>query len=75
MSASKYTWKIYSTHLVAISILVIMMISLLLIFVDNMWYQVAISFVMLAFYWIFMAMSLEKSAFSDARADTFHIKK
>lgn len=75
MSTSKYILKMFASHIIAVAILVFMMISLLLIFMDNMVYQSIISVVMAAFYWIFIAMSLEKYTLTDARYNEFSYKK
>ena len=71
MSTGKYILKTLGTHIVAVAVMTFMMIALILIFQDNMWYQVAVSFVLLSFYWIFMGFSLEKYALYDAKNNKF----
>ena len=71
MSTGKYILKTLGTHIVAVAVMTFMMIALILIFQDNMWYQVAVSFVLLSFYWILMGFSLEKYALYDAKNNKF----
>lgn len=75
MSAFKYVLKVLGTHIVAVIVMAIMMLSLLLILKDNVWYQLAVSFVLVAFYWVIMCFSLERDALYDAKRGEFDIKK
>lgn len=75
MSAFRYVLKVLGTHIVAVIVMAIMMLSLLLLLQDNMWYQVAVSFVLAIFYWVIMCFSLERDAVYDAKKGLFDIKK
>ena len=75
MSTGKYILKVLATHLIAAAIMIFMMITLILIFQEQMWYQVLISFALAAFYWFFMGYSLEKYALFDAKNGKFNFMK
>lgn len=75
MSAVKYILKVLGTHIVAVIVMALMMMTLLLIFRENRWYQIVISFALAAFYWAFMCFALEKDAVYDAKKDKFDVKK
>lgn len=75
MSTGKYILKIFGTHILAATIMVLMMTTMIIIFPNQMWYQVAISFVLASFYWIFMGFSLEKYSLTDVKNKSFNVVK
>lgn len=69
----KFILKVFGTQLFATIVLVLT--SPVVLISENGTYQTIISFLMMIFYWVFICLTLEKTAVSDVKDNTFSMVK
>lgn len=74
MSIGKFIWKLYKGHILITMMLDTFMLALILIFPNQTWYQVLISWGILGVYWYFIYCTFDKEALADAKMGSLVIK-
>lgn len=75
MSIGRFIWKLYKGHILISMMLDTFMLALILIFPNQTWYQVLISWGILGVYWYFIYCTFDKEALADAKNGQFSYKK